>query len=222
MEIISGKIVDYNERGEMVIHARYEDARTFAARKYENVRILLEDGRGITAEQRKKIYAMIGEIADWAGDLPELQKQVMKVDFKLKHMEYSAQEISLSSCSVTLASDFISYLVDFILANEIPTKVNLIELCEDIRKYVYACARHKKCAVCGKRAELHHIDRVGMGRDRKDVCHKGMEAVSLCHIHHDEAHTLGDKAFLEKYHLNGGVKLDEELCKVYKLKGGGS
>lgn len=35
----------------------------------------------------------------------------------------------------------------------------------------------RKCAVCGRRAELHHVDRVGMGRDRREICHIGMQAL---------------------------------------------
>ena len=67
-------------------------------------------------------------------------------------------------------------------------------------------------------AELHHVDRVGMGRDRTDILHEGMEALPLCREHHAEAHTMPDAEFFEKYHLDGGVVLDKTLCRIYKLK----
>ena len=30
--------------------------------------------------------------------------------------------------------------------------------------------------------------------------------------------TLGDKAFFEKYHFDGGIIADKTICKIYKLK----
>ena len=83
---------------------------------------------------------------------------------------------------------------------------------------MYACLINKKCAVCGRRSDLHHIDAVGVGRDRHDIVHEGMEVIPLCREHHNEIHTLGDKQFLEKYHFDGGIKLDKTLCRIYKLK----
>ncbi len=76
---------------------------------------------------------------------------------------------------------------------------------------------HKKCAVCGRKAELHHVDRVGMGRDRREICHIGMQALPLCREHHQEAHQHGDKALLEKYHL-ATVAIDERIAKANGLK----
>ena len=70
----------------------------------------------------------------------------------------------------------------------------------------------------GKRAELHHVDRVGMGRDRKEIVHLGYRVMPLSRKMHTEAHTIGQKSFEEKYHLFG-VKLDESLCKIWNVKG---
>lgn len=81
----------------------------------------------------------------------------------------------------------------------------------------YPCGHHgvserKKCAVCGRKADLHHIDRVGMGRDRDDICHEGLEALPLCREHHQEARTMPDSEFFGRYHL------DRTLCRIWKLK----
>ena len=73
-------------------------------------------------------------------------------------------------------------------------------------------------SVCGAPADLHHIDRVGMGRDRTDMIHEGMEALPLCREHHREAHTMPDADFFEKYHIPGGIALDRTLCRLYGLK----
>lgn len=77
--------------------------------------------------------------------------------------------------------------------------------------------RHK-CAVCGKRGELHHIDAIGMGGDRTQVEHLGREVISLCREHHTEMHTVGKADFLAKYHLNGGVIADKTILKIYGLR----
>lgn len=76
----------------------------------------------------------------------------------------------------------------------------------------------KKCCICGKVAELHHVDRVGMGRDREDILHEGMEALPLCRLHHTEAHTMPDADFFERYHIPGGIVLDRTLCRLYGLR----
>ena len=76
---------------------------------------------------------------------------------------------------------------------------------------------NKRCAVCGRKAELHHVDHVGMGRNRKEICHIGMRALPLCREHHTEIHKVGQTDFLKRYILEP-VKIDERIAKVYRLK----
>ena len=106
------------------------------------------------------------------------------------------------------------------IENDVPSSRPLAEYADDVERYVFACLIHKKCAVCGRKAELHHVDRVGMGRDRREICHIGMQALPLCREHHQEAHQHGDKALLEKYHLVT-VTIDERIAKANGLKNGG-
>lgn len=219
MEVIDGVIQSYDERGVLTVVADYPNTAKFAKCGFKTVRIVLNDGRTITAEQRKKAYALLGEISDYTGEMPEYTKYLYKLKFTYERQKEVADKIfSLSDCSVTQASDFIEYLVDFILAHEIPTKVPLMELCDDVRKYMYSCAKHKRCAVCGRKAELHHVDAVGMGNDRTRIDHLGRLALPLCRKHHAELHDTGDGAFMSLYHLEP-VVIDEELAKKYKLGG---
>ena len=90
------------------------------------------------------------------------------------------------------------------------------KLAEDIPRYVYMAEVHKRCAVCGKKAEVHHIDAVGMGRNRKEIIHLGMRILPLCRTHHIEVHRIGKKDFLDKYLLEP-VKADERICGVFGL-----
>lgn len=217
MQILQGTITEYTPSGEMTIQAHYENIEKFIKCGYATARILLQDSRTITAEQRKKIYAMIGEIAEYMGDFPEIVKKQLKVEFQLERLEKMANAFSLSDCSVELASEFIDFLIEKIIAWEIPLKTPLIELCEDIKRFVYTCLKYKKCAICGQKCDLHHVDAVGMGYNRNEIVHEGMRALPLCRKHHQEAHGMGNKEFMDKYHLEP-VALTKELCKVYKLK----
>jgi hypothetical protein len=119
---------------------------------------------------------------------------------------------------MSLVYQFQKYLIDFILTNNIPTEFPLREYCDDIEAYTYACIINKKCAVCNKLAELHHVDAVGMGNDRKEIINEGREVLSLCREHHTEIHTIGKQSFMEKYHLNGGITADKTILKIYGFK----
>lgn len=217
MELIDGKITDYAPNGDLTVRAKYGNIERFITCGYSEVRIMLKDSRTITAEQRKKIYALLGELADYIGDYPEIVKKTMKWEFRLQRLEKMAEDFSLSDCSVELASEFTDFLVEIIIAWGVPCKQPLIELCEDVKKYVYTCLKYRKCAVCGRTAELHHVDAVGMGSDRKEIPHEGKRALPLCRKHHTEAHERGDGEFMDLYHLEP-IALDKELCKIYKLK----
>ena len=218
MEIIRGEIVAADGRM-LTIRAPYENAERFIRREYGEVVIGLEDGRRISPEQRRKSYALIGEIAEWAGYEPEEMKETMKHEFRKKVVKSLEREMfSLSNCDMTTARDFITYLVDFILRNDVPVHRPLAELADDIDRYVYSCLYRKKCAVCGLKADLHHVDAVGMGNDRTQVDHIGRRCLPLCREHHAEIHQIGTTAFLDKYHLKAGI-IDEKIAKAYRLRG---
>jgi hypothetical protein len=141
------------------------------------------------------------------------------MEFMLSRMEGMERRLfSLATCDVTTAREFINFLVEFIIENDIPTRVPLIENCEDIERYVYACLMSKKCAVCGRHADLHHCDGgvIGMGNNREQVNHIGRPALSLCREHHTEIHRIGQEDFLKRYFLEP-VKIDERIADVYRL-----
>lgn len=218
-EVTTGRITEWREDGSVVICAVLPNIEKAIRRKYDKVQIGFDDGRHISVEQRRKVYALIGEIAEYVGEHPEEMKKTMKMDFVLNRMQSMTRKMfSLANCSMELATDFITYLVDFIIENDIPTTVPLIDNCEDIGKYVYACLMHKKCCVCGRKADLHHhTKKVGMGRDREEINHLGFEVLPLCREHHNEAHTQGGEEFLDKYHIQT-VKVDKEIASKYNLK----
>ena len=218
MLLLNGHLVDADARGGFLTYrVPFTDWARFVRQGFETAEVGLADGRTISPDQRRKAYALMGEISAWSGFSPDEIKLTMKQQYIDQHMTALQKQLfSLSNCDMTTAREFISYLIAFILEFDIPTSVPLQELCEDVRQYVHACLMHKKCAVCGKKAELHHVDRVGMGRDRRDICHIGMQALPLCREHHMQAHQHGDESLMHMYHLET-VEIDEAIAKIYRL-----
>lgn len=180
------------------------------------VGVELVDDRHISADQRKKAYVLISYIAAWWGYTPlECMKEMLKLMF-IGETETLRRTFSLSDCDMTTARLFITYLIDFCLLHGVDVGEPLYQLSEDIPRYVWACLMNKRCAVCGRKAELHHVDAVGMGRNRKEICHIGMRALPLCREHHTEIHKVGQGDFLKRYFLEP-VKIDERIAKVYRL-----
>lgn len=186
----------------------------------DDVTVLWHDSRHMSDEQRRKAWALMTEIAMYQGQSKEDTYAEQKTAFTLKHLEILQGELfRLSTATVTMARAFITMLVEIIIEYGIPTKEPLYGLCDDIPRYVYACLMNKKCAVCGKKAEIHHCEgsTVGMGRNRKTMIHLGLELMPLCREHHRECHDTGQTAFNEKYHLIG-IQADEKICKKAGLK----
>lgn len=174
-------------------------------KKISNAEIRFDDGRHISAEQRKKAYATIGDIADWTGYLPEEMKEILKY----QHMMRTGDAyFSLSNCSMDTAREFINTILEFALENGIPLSDNAIERTDDIGRYLYYCLLHKKCAICGKDGEIHHEDAIGMGNDRTKVDDSSYKKICLCREHHTLAHSLGVIRFREMHKVYGIVVKD--------------
>lgn len=218
--IIRAQIKELREDGTAVIEVPVDIGQVLH-KQVKECFVELIDSRRLSDKQRRMCYALINAIAEWSGSTTEDVKQAFKMEFWADKVDTLAEKIfSLSDAPMSLVAEFQKFLIRFILENDVPLKFSLLDYADDINDYVYQCLIHKKCAVCGRRAELHHLEGsvVGMGNDRTDIDHLGKEAISLCRNHHTECHTIGQKSFFEKYHLNGGVKIDKTICKIYNLK----
>lgn len=216
---VIGKITDYDERrGVVTIEAPYDNFARMCRREYRNVEITMLDSRPLSAQQRKCCYALIRAIARWSGDDEKSMKEILKIDFWAGELLETADRIfSLSNAPMSIVCAFQTWLVKFIVENDIPTERPLLDFVDDTESYIYACLANKKCAICGKRADLHHVESVGMGRDRDEIIHEGMPVLPLCREHHTEVHTIGRDTFMAKYHLQP-VPADKSICKIYGLK----
>ena len=172
---VRGRVTGYDERrGVVLIEAPYSDFAAMCRREYKEVDITMIDSRPLSAQQRKSCYAMIREIAAWCGDTTESTKEALKLDFwRCELMQMADSMFSLSDAPMSIVAAFQSWLARFIVRNDVPTNKPMLEYVDDVQDYVYACLINKKCPICGKKADLHHIDTVGMGRDRTEIIHEG-------------------------------------------------
>lgn len=166
--------------------------------------IWLEDGRHISAEQRKKAYATINDIASHTGELPGVMKEWLKF---LHIYRTGCDYFSLSNCSMDTARAFINTLLDYSLENGIQLLDFAVNRTDDIGHYLYACLKLHKCAICGREGEIHHVDTIGMGNDRRKVDDSEYRKICLCRQHHTEAHSIGMTAFEDRYKVYG-IKFD--------------
>ncbi len=216
---VRGKIVNYDEkRGVVVIEAPYTDFVAMCRREYKEVEIQLIDSRPLSAKQRRNCYAMIREISEWSGDTPEEVKEALKLDFWCGELlEVADRMFSLSNAPMSIVAAFQSWLARFIVRNDVPTKVPMLSYVDDVLDFTYASLVNKKCVICGKHADLHHVDGVQMGNNRDEINHLGLRVLPLCRLHHGECHQIGKKSFFEKYHLEDGIEVDRTIAKIYGL-----
>ena len=203
-----GSIIEVTEKGTHIM------CPLSCIGKDTRVEVIFYDGRSISAEQRKKAYALIRDISLWSGYLPEETKEIMKYFYMSSS---GIKYFSLSDCSVDVACGFIDYLIEFCLTHDISCQDSLLSLSEDIKRYLYLCLIHKKCCICGKATQLHHVDTVGMGYDRREIVHIGKRAEALCYIHHKECHDKGQVDFDKKYHVFG-IEVDKVIAGKYRLR----
>lgn len=217
-----GKVVDIDEAGVATIKATLPNLMHALDRKYDDVEIILPDGRRITPKQRRMIYALLAEVAEYingvrTAEAVEETKDMLKLNFALERMESMERKLfSLSNVDETTATAFINFIVDFIIKHDVPTKISLLENNDDIAHYIYSCLANKKCCICGRHADLHHVQSVGSQGYRDKINHIGLDALPLCREHHISLHSMGNKEFIEKWHLKP-VKIDKKIAKLYRL-----
>lgn len=211
MKLVTARILQSNGN-RLILEADEPIAKEIIQKNISTVEVRLDDGRTISAVQRKKIFAIVRDIALWSGHEPEEIRYFLEWDFiSRKNIEW----FSLSDVDMTTARLFIDYLIEFCFIHSVPTKDTLLNQTDDINKYLYLCLKYKRCVICNMPAEVHHVDRVGMGRDREKIVHIGLLAIALCRLHHTEAHKDEKKLFQENYIY--GIRLDKYLCDILSL-----
>ena len=180
--------------------------------RVQYVEIGIEDGRYITPIQRRKIYATLRDIGEYTGYTIEEAKEVMKVE----HIKRTGDSewFSLSDCSVTKAREFINTLLERALNDGIIMDESGLMRTDDIDTYLIQCIRYRRCCICGRAADIHHVDVIGMGNNRRHYDDSQNEIAALCRNHHNLAHSLGWQRFMSRYKVYG--------IERYRCREGGS
>ena len=177
--------------------------------------LLIDDKRRLSNDQRKKIFAIIGDVSNYTGHNPDFLKEYFKFSFigEVDSDYFSLSRRKDHAANMETARKFITYLIDFCFKWNIGTIDTLLNQTEDIDTYLYLAIKYKKCAICNQAgADLHHVDVIGMGRDRRTVDDSKNKKISLCRQHHTEAHNMGIDSFRDKYHVYG-IEVDEKNFK---------
>lgn len=233
---IKGFIKDYD--GEcLTIVAPFTKDYLLEQKDIVDCEIRLNDGRSISNAQRRKIFALVSDIGDYISGISNKREyEEMLRELKLLYLHDNANKesvrrlltlrycelidrdiFSLATVDMSTAKDFISWLIEKCIDFDIPTNDSLLDLTEEIGRYLYRCVAKRKCAICGKKADIHEVEKVGAGRNRRKIHHLGQQVQPLCRLHHREVESIGQHTFNEKYHIET-IKLDKYLCKIIGWK----
>lgn len=183
--------------------------------KTKSGNIKLDDNRRISAKQQKRIYLTIKDIANHLGYFPKEAEQLLIDNFNISHNENLT---CIPECSMDLARKFLAYLLEFCLSIDVPLSDYATKRIDDLESYISLCLLYRKCAICGKDADIHHAldDRVQMGNNRNKINHVGRKVIPLCRIHHNQLHSMSEKEFYKKYSVKP-ISLTEEMVKKLGL-----
>ena len=237
--MIKGYIQSYD--GEtLTIAAPFSNDYLLSKQGITECEIRLNDGRKLTTKQRNAIFSIVSDITDYVSQPPETErkreeikvlrelkilyliditdKEEMRRILTRRYCDLSDTDLfSLSNCDMTTALEFLHWLIELCVVHGIPCHESLLSKCEDVGRYLYACVANRRCAICGAKADIHEVEKVGAGRNRRKIHHLGQLVQPLCRKHHSEVEQIGQQSFDKKYHLEA-IRLDEELCKILKWK----
>ena len=181
------------------------------------VDVQVYDPYKITDKQRRKIFALVNDIEAHTGQ-PRDYLREMFADY-VRTLEGYEERLSLASCSKQQASEIIEVIIMWVFQHDIPLNYKTSDLMKEDKAFLYMTVLKRKCAICGKHAELAHRYAIGRGRNRNKMDHYGNQVLGLCSSHHREQHQIGIDSFNKKYHLeNSWVDVNTKINKM--LKGG--
>ena len=179
------------------------------------VDVQVYDPYKITDKQRRKIFALVNDIEAHTG-MPREYMRSMFMDYSSLVHGYE-ERLSLASCSKQQASAIIEVIILWTFEHAIPLNYKTSDLLKEDKSFLYMTVVKRKCAICGKHAELAHRYAIGRGRNRNKMDHYGNQVLGLCSSHHREQHQIGIDSFNKKYHLeNSWVDVNEKINNMLK------
>ena len=83
-------------------------------------------------------------------------------------------------------------------------------------EYLERVREEKHCYVCMKKTKIepHHIDQIGMGRNRKKELQEHYSAIPVCRPCHQEYHKVGKETFEFKYGVSAYELVYDAISKI--------
>ena len=179
-----------------------------------DVNLEVIDGKKITIQQRKKIFALLNDIYLFTGQPQEDLRQ--QFQFYLEMIK-GYERISLTDTTRRIASELIEVILAWTFEHDIPLNYKTSDLMKQDQTFLYLATVHRKCVICGKYGELAHHKAIGRGANRKKMDHYGYEVLALCREHHQSQHNMGVESFDKLHHLeNSWVPVNKHLNDMLK------
>lgn len=184
------------------------------------VRIEFIDPRKARPKQRALFFALIGDIWNWSGQPVEELKEYFYIQYAIKTAGGMISLADDTKNTVSDANKLLEIVIDFMFGFRVPFKDGYELLPKGEVYYMYLCCKHRKCAICGRHADIHHLETIGMGGNRTKVDHTKKHVMALCRKHHGEIEQIGARNFGYKYHVPvTGIKLDVETLRKIHVAG---
>ena len=214
---------------EAKLHERTQDAGLFSvsginwhevnAKATGRAVLYIEERDKISDEQRKLLFALWRDYETYTG----VPLDAVEAWFKYQYMLHADLDrlpsVSRGRMSKHLATDFITFTLEYYLSNGIPFAQADWYKGADVARVCYAMLMKRICFVCGReKSDVHHLNgsTVGMGNDRSKVSHVGRMVACLCRECHGKIHQGGEQAFFNKHHI-APIKLDAETVQILGL-----
>lgn len=192
--------------------------KSIGGRHYTYLDFLEKDK--ITDLQRKHYFALVGDFTEHTGTPENSADSYLRYQFMQEHGLDEFPSLARNQMKKSTATELITYVIEFMIQNEIPFRKQQFYLTADVSKMLYAMTMKRLCIICGKpHADLHHATKlVGMGQDRNKYNHLKSTFMTLCRSHHNEIHNLGLTEFMDRYHAKP-IKLKKEDLKQLGIRG---
>lgn len=176
--------------------------------------VFIKDPRGFTVEQRAFVFSLMNDIYRYTGQPFDDLKDIFYWQFRF----LTGKSISLKNISTNTVDDvslLADLVLDFIFDGDIPFKDGYEVPPQNIQYFFYKCLMTRTCCNCGRKpADIHHVDAVGMGNNRKKINNSGRRFMALCRVCHTKIHTEGFSEFTNKRLLMPIKLSDEDLRRL--------
>lgn len=104
-----------------------EQLKKYSAGKQPQIELVINDGRSISNEQRGKIFAIFNDMADYTGYSMTEIEELMKYRYMLVMKHPKMFHFGLPDpCSKSFAAEFLTFLIDYCIKEDIPFKTKLL------------------------------------------------------------------------------------------------